>query len=232
MAYRLVSLDLFNTLVDLDAIVRPLWEGITGGPCTDSQLAAYADALVEGYGADYRAAAERSDFLSMREIFTVGFARAFQRLGMSYDAADAADRLIREHDRAPFFPEVPAVLRTLAARCPIAVSSDADLDMVRSLLTRIPHRYEFLSERLRVYKRDAQGRFFAAVLRETGLRPQEILHVGDGATDVLGAGRAGLAVCHVLRRPEPSRRWEESERPRYTIRSLEELPALIDGPSV
>ena len=71
--------------------------------------------------------------------------------------------------------------------------------MVRGLLDRLPVRWAFVSEALGCYKADRDRRFFSELLRTTGCAPEEVLHVGDGSPDILGASASGIDTCLLAR---------------------------------
>jgi FMN hydrolase / 5-amino-6-(5-phospho-D-ribitylamino)uracil phosphatase len=96
--------------------------------------------------------------------------------------------------------------------------------MITPLLGFFKHEYAFLSEDIRAYKQDEQGRFFKHILQTTGVNPQKVIHVGDGLADILGAKRAGISSCWVNRE---NIEWTHPIKPDYIIQSLAELESII-----
>ena len=224
MEIKLLSFDMFYTLADLEACYRPTWERILRRPVPDDELSRLNRLLSEGYLPQYLALPGQP-FRTMREVFAEGFAFVSETLGLSFDPVRASEIFCEEHGRVPFYPEVPGVLSALAERYPLAVSSDADTGMIEPLLSKLPVRWKFVSEELGCYKADVRGRFFTAVQRETGFRPEEILHIGDSAPDIRGASACGIRTCLIARAKKPLGPLASAAG--CCVRSLEELAARL-----
>jgi putative hydrolase of the HAD superfamily len=145
-------------------------------------------------------------------------------VGTHWAAARAA-----AHATAPLYPGTRAVLDGLRRRgLRLGVVSDADRDYLDASLVR--HALEFdavvASEDLACYK--PHRAMFDTICRALTLEPAEVLCVGDGPeTDVDGARRAGLHAVWVERGHVS---WPDRlARPRHTIRTLDDLCALLDG---
>ncbi|MNC23906.1 dUMP phosphatase [compost metagenome] len=69
---------------------------------------------------------------------------------------------------------------------------------------------------------------FNEVIAFYGVQPGEILHIGDSASDVLGAARADIRTCWINRTGSA---WKHTVQPDYTVGNLEELYAIL-GPGV
>jgi FMN phosphatase YigB (HAD superfamily) len=73
--------------------------------------------------------------------------------------------------------------------------------------------------------------FFVRIARELALEPAEILYVGDRLdNDVFPAEQAGMTAVFIKRGPWGylQSTWPEAENVRHAIRSLNELPALLE----
>ena len=224
MKYKLISLDMFYTLADLDACYRPTWERALGRSVTDAELAQLNRILGEGYLPQYHALPALS-FRTMYEVFAEGFEHVRRTLGLPLDPSRASHIFCEEHGRVPLYPEVTDALRRLSRRYSLAVASDADCDMVRGLLDRLPVRWAFVSEALGCYKADRDRRFFSELLRTTGCAPEEVLHVGDGSPDILGASASGIDTCLLARNGRAPGALRE--RARLCVRSFDELDGLL-----
>ena len=73
-----------------------------------------------------------------------------------------------------------------------------------------------------------EAEIFLAAARAAGIRPEEVLHVGDAPVeDIHGARSAGMQVVWMNRF---ARSWpEEHPRPAVEISVLDELEALLAG---
>lgn len=224
--YRVISFDLFMTLADLDARVPVLWERIFTRPLLPEEVARHAAGLRSHYLPYYHALYE-PPFVSMGAVFRRGFCEYFSAAGIDADPDRAADIFLEEHNYCPIYEDARALLKRLEGRYRIVLSTDADVSMVRGLLPLIPHEAAYISEELGVYKANREGAFFRHVLDKTGVQPSEILHVGDGRSDIIGAKLCGIDVYHVEREggglPEGLR-----DAPDFTGRGLEGLYEILN----
>lgn len=220
MQYKLLSLDVFFTLADLGACYRPTWERALRRSVSDEELERLNAAFDEVHLPLYYALPVMP-FRTMEDIFTDGFAHAKRKLALPLDPEETARIFCEEHSRAPLYPDVKPSLERISQKCDVAVSSDADCSMLQGLTDDLPLRWRFASEELRCYKKDQKKRFFSQVLQKTGLKPEEILHVGDSDSDVLGASACGIHTCLITRTGEPSR--DLAKKAQFCVRSLEEL---------
>ena len=96
--------------------------------------------------------------------------------------------------------------------------------MIKPLLEIFKYEHAFLSEDLEVYKIDEKGRFFDQILEKTKVNPKEIIHVGDGLADILGANRSGITSCWINR---DGKEWDNAIKPDYTITNMLELNRIL-----
>jgi FMN phosphatase YigB (HAD superfamily) len=224
LKWEAVSLDMFQTLVDVDRRIPAIWKRILKQDYTLEKAEQYGCAIMEEFMPVYRAASEREEFIPLKLLYVQSFCRMFQKRSLLYDPTEAAKVILTEHANAPFYAEVPPVLDRLSKTLPLYLSSDADHIMIDALIPQIPLRQAFLSEDLRTYKRNSHGRFFESVLEQTGIDPDKILHVGDGAADVLGASRTGMKSCLIDRAHKGT---PTGCRPDYVIHSFDELLEFV-----
>ncbi|SEN30448.1 HAD-hyrolase-like [Paenibacillus sophorae] len=94
----------------------------------------------------------------------------------------------------------------------------------------IPYFYErygvhlFTSERHQSYKNDNRNTMFKELLKFYRTNPKQVLHVGDSASDVLGANREGIVTCWINRN---KRMWEHEVKPDYIVESLDEIEEML-----
>jgi FMN phosphatase YigB (HAD superfamily) len=86
----------------------------------------------------------------------------------------------------------------------------------------------FISERLQAYKAGKDGVFFKRLIADVGAAPEEILHIGDGRSDIIGAKRAGIPMCLVDRKSTVIPEGLEYA-PDFTVKNLGELTAILDA---
>lgn len=196
--YKVISFDVFMTLANLNARVPVLWERIFERQLLPEEVARHAAGLRSHY-LPYYHALYKPPFVSMSAVFRRGFDEYFRAEGINVDPDRAADIFLEEHNYCPIYEDASALLERLAGRYRVVLSTDADVSMVERLLPLIPHEMAFISEELGIYKANREGAFFRYVLEKTGVRPSEILHVGDGRSDIIGAKLCGMDVYHVDR---------------------------------
>ena len=123
-------------------------------------------------------------------------------------------------------PGVTKVLQTLHGRYKLAVLSNAMSQLPRLALEKASLTKFFqliiISRDLGIRKPDPK--IFQYVLEKLGVKPEETIHVGDSLKqDVVGAKTAGIKTVWIKNKEEPI-----IEEPDYTIRSITELPKIIN----
>ena len=164
----------------------------------------------------------------MASIFELGFQHVAERVNLPVSPRKATELFLEEHNNAPFFPDALELLRWANGRITVALSSDADESMVKPLLEKIPCQYVFLSQQLQCYKQDINGRFFQFLLKETGVPPDQVLHVGDGIPDVIGPRRSGIASCQISRKENLFAIPSENVYPDFKVSSLIQVLELFE----
>ncbi len=224
MQWEAVSFDLFQTLVDVDQRIPAIWRRILQKDYTKEKAEQYGQDIMKEFFPLYCSASESLEFVTLEQLYQQGFLSLFQKLHLPYDFRVAANAILTEHAKAPFYPEALDALQRLSPYIPIYLSSDADFIMADGLISQVPCRKAFLSEEIRAYKRNPNGRFFQYVLSQTGIASEKMLHVGDGAADILGANRAGMQSCLIDRTGQGI---PGGCRPDFVIHSLDELLNII-----
>lgn len=152
----------------------------------------------------------------------------FKENRVERDAAGVARQLNATYYEAELYPDALAVLEQLHESYPLAITSNSDVGMMDGLLRHNGvldlFKAVVTSEATQCYK---PGRaIFDSTVRGLGCRGDAILHVGDSlVADVAGAKAAGLQTCWIHR--EGGLPSDASTAPDLTIRSLDELPALL-----
>jgi 2-haloalkanoic acid dehalogenase type II len=122
---------------------------------------------------------------------------------------------------------VPAALDGLRRSHRLAVLSDADRDFLHESVARNGLAMDTVisSEEVRAYKPHVS--LFRAVCDRLGVEPSRAVYVGDSPwADIAGARHAGLGAIWINRHGYD---WpEDIPPPDVTVRSLEELPALLE----
>lgn len=225
MKYKVISFDMFQTLVDVNARKQDVWKEILKDRYTfETAERLWNDTLEYHYEHTRDIKTGKKTFKPMSQTFRETYEKLFTKNNISMDAGSAVSILFREHGNSSVYQDARDFFQEIAEEYRIWISSDTDLIMIQPLLTLFKHEHAFLSEEIGAYKDDSEGRFFNYVLESTGIRPSEVLHIGDGLADILGAKKAGIATCWINR---DKQLWQEEVTPDYTIASLLELKYII-----
>ncbi|WP_151734885.1 HAD family hydrolase ['Paenibacillus yunnanensis' Narsing Rao et al. 2020] len=216
---KVISLDMFQTLVNIQGRNPQVWQPIL--------QSSYSEALAKDYGAkvlacfleEVEALRLRESFRISRDIFEQSYNQVFTRYSIAYDPAKAVEHLFAEHRRADLYPDTEAFLQRTCAEYEVCIVSDTDLLMLPEFYRNYPLTL-FTSEQYQSYKNDSRNLMFHAVIDHYGVRPEEILHIGDSAGDVLGAARAGIRSCWINR---TGAEWMHGVKPDLTVTTLDDV---------
>ena len=223
-AIQLVSIDLFDTLVDVSTGRHALWQtflGETSTPARVEQAWALTNQVLFTALDQLNTTAT---YQSLHAVLQTCYTEVFARLQVACDPGEAARMAARYHAQRLWFPDAVPCLEGIRRRHCLCLASDADEAMLGEHVRQYLFDMCFTSERLQVYKGDAQNRFFGAVVCHYALAPGQILHVGDGPAEIVAAQRMGLQTCWVNR---SGRAWPHERPPAYEVASLDALVALL-----
>jgi putative hydrolase of the HAD superfamily len=243
---RFVSLDLFDTLVDIHMDRLPLVE--IGGRRIPSTYGLLHAASVHWHGLDFEAFAaalgkvdrELRDRLS-REHREVPTLERFRELGRAIGrpGEEMAQTLTRAHmgelrRHLTFHPHHVEVLERLRGRAKLAVCSNfSHTDTARAVLVDagLASHFESVVISMDLGIRKPRPEIFRAALESLGAAPEETLHVGDDlAADVAGAAPLGIRTVWLTRRvrdPAAALASYSGPRPVHSIADLAELEKLL-----
>ena len=164
------------------------------------------------------------------EVLVGRFEKLFEEMGVAFSARTAQDRYEALLESGHYFmPGAPELLETLFPRYDLYLVSNGNIATQESRLKSAgigPYFKDvFISERIGVNK-PARAFFDACFAAIPGFRREDALIVGDSlSSDILGAINAGVASCWYNPAGLPA---EDAIRPDYEIRSLDELPPLLE----
>lgn len=223
--FEVVSLDMFQTLVDVGSRTCETWRPILGEQFTEAAAHACAGELLEHFFRNWDLYKNGPSFSLMRLVYKTSFRDHSRLANMEYDCDAAVARLFEQHKNAEQYEETAEFLERITGSYRVCIVSDADDDMVPDFHRSYPFTL-FTSERSRSYKNDSRNAMFGELLHAFGVPPDKVIHVGDSVSDVLGARRAGIASCWLNR---DAREWElPGMKPDYTIRRLDELYDILE----
>jgi HAD superfamily hydrolase (TIGR01549 family) len=243
---RAISLDLFDTLVDIHMERLPLVE--IGGRRIPSTYGLLHAASVPWHGLDFETFAaalgkvdrEFRDALQ-REHCEVATLERFRAFGRSIERpSDEMARVLtathmgelRRHVR--FHPHHAEVLARLRGRVKLAVCSNfSHTDTARAVLADagLLEHFDAVVISMDLGVRKPRPEIFRAALDSLGVAPDETLHVGDNLdADVAGAASLGLRPVWITRRvadPDAALAAYAGARPAHAIADLAELERLV-----
>ena len=220
MTSKVVSVDMFRTLVDLGRVENTIWPALLG----DQYSSKLADECALHAGSTLFKYLSPDRFLTCKELFATCFGELFATKGLSVDSHAAARLWAAQHPLSPAFNDAAGFLRAAGGRYRLCLASDTDGDMLGPLSEMYPFDHVFTSEQLGCYKAYGDGRFFTAIVDHYGVKPHEILHVGDGIQEIVGAKRAGLVACWLNRN---RRNWTHDVRPDFEVPSLSDTLGIL-----
>ena len=192
MNLKIISIDMFQTLVDVGSKRFHFWRQILGEK--------YSEELVDLYGGQWRelfpghfkkAIESAAGFVDVKTIFEGYWELLFKKFKIDFDPVEARRVHFEIHRMAPPYADAEKFVAEMKTHYPVCLVTDSDVDMIGSHLERFNFDRVFISEQLQAYKGDPDNRMFAAVIDHYGVSPQKIIHIGDMHTDVLGAKQAG-----------------------------------------
>ena len=218
--------------LDLDDTLWPIWPVIERADARMQQwLAPQAPAATRIFADSQARLALREEVLrarpelghDMSAVRRECIRLALERAGEDTALAEPAFQVFFEHRmQVDLFADALSALQFLASRYPLVAISNGNADVARVGLGE--HFSASLSAHLfGVAKPDA--RIFHAAADAVGVRPDEVLHVGDDAEmDVLGALGAGMQTVWLNRAQQA---WRLPAQPHATVAGLDALCHLL-----
>lgn len=224
MSYKIISFDIFQTLADVNRRIPEIWRGILKDGYTEEKAAQGSKAVLGALHVVFEDAVQAERFRTMADVFLECAERGARELSFAVSPQEVAHHLTLQHARAPFYREVLDCMKRLRKGHGIILSSDSSHPMVDDLISGLDYDIAFISDDLESYKGGPDGKFFQTVLARLGADPGDVIHIGDSASDVLGAHRAGIASCWLNR---DGRQWTRGIRPDFIVRDFNELETIL-----
>lgn len=222
--YKVISLDMFQTLVNVQERTGHVWRRILLEDYSDERALELGALLLSHYHAQAGAIRDAGGFCTSNEIFRRGFEQIFRQHAVNFDDLTAVDILFAEHRQSALYEETERFLRRITGgESEVCIVSDTDILMLPDFYKSYPIKL-FSSEEYQSYKNDGLNRMFSEVISFYGVKPEEIIHIGDSASDVLGAARAGMKSCWLNR---SGAEWQHEVKPDYTVSDLDEFYAIL-----
>ena len=238
----LIAFDFFGTLVQNE---RAEWAATLGEIAKEQGLGVDGATLYEEWGereVNFRKTrtnmadpANSPPFRSYWEAWRDAFRDTFAAMGLAGDADAAATRCVDDLSLREAFPDTDDAIAALSGRVAMGVMSNADDRFLFGALERNGWSFDpvISSESAKAYKPDPRA--FEAICTAAGVKPEEVLYVGDSAyDDAHGAKLVGMRTVLVNRDQRTPGRTPPPDAaklldPDHVVTRLTELPALLDA---
>jgi putative hydrolase of the HAD superfamily len=227
---QLITFDLDNTLWDSDPVIisaeRVCWEHlITHYPkiadsFTQESLRSFKFELADEIPAMAHKVSDIRKFCMRKALEKVGYSSSEAEQG----SLNAFDAFYEERQNFTFYNDAKAMLNQLATRYRLAALTNGNADLTRPGLEVF--EFGFNADDFSAAKPESP--MFEAALQHAGLRPQQVLHIGDHQEhDVFGAHRLNM---HTLWFNQHNDVWQRTDcTPHLEASRLSDIPALIEA---
>lgn len=163
-------------------------------------------------------------FMTERDIFISRIDMFYKRYGISRSAENDADLQLSEANYRELYEEVTEALGELKGKYNIFIGSNTDNSVLEQVMKKNNVSVDriYTSENLKCYKPSKS--FYLSILDDAGLKPEEVLFVGDSfVDDVLGPQNIGMKTCWVNR----NNGVVDKYTPNYIVTNLMEIVCLL-----
>lgn len=224
---KIVCVDMFQTLVDVNSRIPVIWRKILKKDYTEEKAYKYGIELEKEFMKQFyeRCCEEGNSFHTIKFMFVNSFKEIFKRYKLEFQPREAAEIIIKEHGFSKPYDDTEQFFE-IVNQLPVCLVSDADFEMIDPLLRKYRFDTVFISEQMKSYKSSPKSTIFKEVLKKYKVAPNQIIHIGDGYSDIYGARQVGLKTCWLNRK---NKKWEyEDIKPDYTINSLIEISRIFN----
>lgn len=225
MHYKLISLDIFQTLVDVSSINDKIWRIFLNDNYSSEIAKTGGDFVIERI-LDYfsREIIEKAEFETVKSVFSKCYSEIFRKLNIDFNHQEAAEILAHNHNFAIPYGDADIFMKYIEDKYTYIISSDADNDMISGIKYLKKCDKIFTSEYLKCYKMSNDNRFFSSILKYYGFEPNKILHIGDSAADIINPKKLGIKTCWINRN---NNTWKYEIEPDYIFRDLENVISIL-----
>ncbi len=223
-----VSVDMFQTLVDVNSMRYYLWQKILGDSYSETLANEYTERWGRLFPDHFSNAVSGADgFLCLKSIFERFNTDFLPKLGIDFNPEHAAQIHVEIHRMAMPYEETEIFLESMQEYFTICLVTDSDNEMIQPHLDKYRFDQIFISERLKTYKSNPENKMFQAVINHYSIPPERIFHIGDMYSDVMGANKVGITTCWLNRQ---GKNWNYSIKPDYGVESLLEAADILGKP--
>jgi putative hydrolase of the HAD superfamily len=220
---KVISVDLGGTLVDVRQSLEPIWRNFLGNAYSNDAVRTHWERATEILREKLLEAAKGdTPFKNLRRIFEEALAGFFIEIRQDFDARSGAEIWMRGHDLGNVYPDAKPFLVATGQKYPICLSSECDLEMIDNITQLYDFDKVFCSEKLKCYKLNPQ--FWSQVIQYYRLPPDQIIHIGDATSDIIGPAEKGILTCWINRH---GRKWDHDVKPDFEVTSLSQIVEIL-----
>jgi FMN phosphatase YigB (HAD superfamily) len=220
---KLISVDLYRTLIDVDRSLPQVWQIFLGDRYTPELGAKYwaraTEIVIQNLT---EASLNNLQFKNARAIYVETYTTMFAEIHLDFDPEEAASVLIRGHQVDRLFEDVRPFFKSIGEKYSVCLSTDADTEMLAGISKIFPFDHVFVSEELQAYKHNPK--FFQQVIAYYKMKPENILHIGDSHHDIITPTQLGIMTCWLNRQ---NRTWQYDTKPDFEVKSLTEVLKIL-----
>jgi HAD superfamily hydrolase (TIGR01549 family) len=220
---KVLSIDLFRTLIDVDQYISSIWKTLLKEKYSEEHFQKCRGRFNEIITRQFIEAGSDDRFKTERSLFEDTFKELSAETNLYFSPESAAEVLIEVHKGGKLYDDTVCFLQTAVTKYKLCLSSDCDRDMIPEIPDFRLFDHMFSSEELKSYK--LNRRFFDQVVEHYGLKPVNILHIGDSISDVIGAGQCGIPTFWLNRN---NRKWNNPVRPDFEGNKLNDILILLE----
>jgi putative hydrolase of the HAD superfamily len=221
---KIISLDLFRTIADVGQTPDMIWQLFLKDKFSAELSGQYLKRIVEiNSGRCDASAMGNSNFKTVRTVLEETLTEFFSEINLDYSPKLAANVIMENHKSAEVFGDVQPFLQKTEGKYKVCLSTDADEDLIKNVYSIYPFDNLFVSETIQMYKLNPG--FFQQVIGHYKLPPENILHIGDGSSDIIAPKQLGIKTCWLNRN---NNQWDHAVKPDFEVKSLLEIPDLLD----
>jgi putative hydrolase of the HAD superfamily len=224
--YKIICIDMFQTLVNVESRVQHIWKRILEEDYNEELKEKYVKIvktkIVDKFHIN---AGTKIKFKSLKEIFLASFDDIFKENNAKYCPRYSTKVFMQEHDNAELYHDSIEFVNRAKKNYKVCLVSDADFEMVENQVKRFNFDNFFISEKSQSYKGEPNNKIFKEVINHYNVSPNQIIHIGDSSSDIIGANRAGINTCWINRHNYKKR---FDIKPDHEVKSLMELYPILD----
>jgi putative hydrolase of the HAD superfamily len=225
MEFKLISVDVFQTLVDVPSIEEKAWKIFLGGkysPIITKKGSDYIGKRILNYFS--REVLEKNKFETVKSVYSRFFSEAFQKFDVDFDPNEAATIFAHQHNYAVPYSDTEMFLGFIDDNYTYLISTDADNDMIGGMNYWKNSDKIFTSEDLKCYKMSKTNGFFKSILDYYQVEPKKILHIGDAASDIVNPKSLGIKTCWINR---TNTTWQHEIEPDFRFPDLVSILRIL-----